>query len=168
MVGVGFQPLFSLMNRQGGGIQALKMISGGHQGLFDAWPWMGEPRVCCSVIGRNGLWVLGWWQPWLGCETLDAKEDLGNIAQACRDDVKKVKPQLEFGVKKGCERQQEEFLLLCQRSNKEITQLLVTVDPRKEQPSLGKVAWAVSWGPFSQGSSWQPVVALGHPENNHR
>lgn len=104
----------------------------------------------------------------------------GNIAQACRDDVKEEKPQLELGVTKGCERRQEEFLLLCwwpkikqgKRTGRGeqgqlvgpspaglslATRCQVTMDPGKEQPSLGRVVGAVSWGPFSwdyPGSLW--------------
>ena len=69
------QPPWYLLTRQHGGIQALKMLSGGYQGHFvDAWHWVGQPRMvhartCCSQMRKSGLgcsW--GWWQLWLNYE----------------------------------------------------------------------------------------------------
>ena len=56
----------------------------------------------------------------------DTKEGFGNTAQACRDDVKKVKPQLELGIEKNMKGNKKSFCCCVggQRLNKENTQLL--------------------------------------------
>lgn len=118
----------------------------------------------------------------------DTKEDFGNTAQACRDDVK-VKPQLELGIERNMKGSKKSFCCCVgdQRLSKEKTQLLpalirpncgdswslttrcqVTMDPRKEEALAASVspAWGgwvglePSSGPFSPGLSWQPMIAL--------